>query len=292
MQAQRLSASVMICIVYSVSLQLHVFVPYVSDINCNSLRLSAVHASPAVVRVAHNMYGFIDRSYDGRFACAFLLLLERHSGCTLASTLVVAIPLATMASGTTTRWFLAECPLNEECSAAAWGRTKGCQSFESEGETRKLALKHFTDSAKHWHRELDDLTYAANVSEVKNEQCPSHWFALPSSPKSPKDKKRKASRSPLGRKMPSRAPVGASTRKRIGDAGSSSTAVARPSSSTSTEEVTMSKKTLLGLISSTDRALSAVRHAVQITSNARAAFEEEANRLDAAKAQLQQLLLD
>ena len=67
---------------------------------------------------------------------------------------------------TYTRWFVAECPLKEECSKASWDRVKGCQSWLSEDDARAVLWRHLRGSSLHWHASEEDHEEIVKLTTV------------------------------------------------------------------------------------------------------------------------------
>jgi hypothetical protein len=47
------------------------------------------------------------------------------------------------------RWYIAECPLKDQCSKASWDKTRYCTSYESADESRKHLAHHLNSSGLH-----------------------------------------------------------------------------------------------------------------------------------------------
>jgi hypothetical protein len=70
------------------------------------------------------------------------------------------------------RWYIAECPLKDQCSKASWDKTRYCTSYESADESRKHLAHHLNSSGLHRDTVaengatyVDDLVALADVWE-------------------------------------------------------------------------------------------------------------------------------
>lgn len=84
--------------------------------------------------------------------------------------------------GTCTRFYMDACVLRDECSAASWGRTRKCQSFEGVDDVIANYKRHLMTSEKHYHRTEEEIDDVVSNVVVLEEEVPSDWFASPAEP--------------------------------------------------------------------------------------------------------------
>ena len=103
-------------------------------------------------------------------------------------------PVASVALGTVVqmckKWNIPNCPLQDECSATAWGKTKKCVSYESEEDCRLSLWQHLASSGKHYGKKHDiEAIVAQTVVEMS--EVPKWWSdEIPKSPEPSKKKLR------------------------------------------------------------------------------------------------------
>lgn len=196
---------------------------------------------------------------------------------------------------TYTKYYVLECPLKDECSSASWDRCRKCVSWESEEHCRKLLFDHLSKSGRHQNREDDlDISEVVDYTEVMTEEVDGKWFEDNNTETKPEHKT--DHRSDRDRSTRERTPKPRRRRSSpTHSQGTSSKAAApqqlemvpkqpvRPPPPTlllpPDEQVTVSRTLLKHVLDSIDRAESAAVHAVQISGQARAAFEEESRKL-------------
>ena len=180
------------------------------------------------------------------------------------------------------RYFIQDCPLQEECSFAAWGRARRAESYESREECIQNAFRHMKTSSNHWNRKLAEKWDACMAAEVLEEEYESF----------PTERRHKHIKAICGMQAPATPPVRPThvcSQKRTRSpsstidepyiAESSSSAwTARPS--TAENKVLIDRRILDDVIVHIGNARKIMKKGVEITESAKRAFEQQQMQLD------------
>ena len=177
------------------------------------------------------------------------------------------------------RYFIQDCPLQEECSFAAWGRCRRAESYESREDCLRNAFSHMKTSSKHWHHKFADMWDACQDAEVLEEEYESlpterahkHIKAIgdmQGSPATPPVR-------PTHKRT--RSPSSTIDDPRITESSSSSW---RARGSTAENKVLIDRRILDDVIVHLGNARKIMKKGVEITESAKRAFEQQQMQLD------------
>ena len=189
-----------------------------------------------------------------------------------------------MAAKKGTKFFIAECPLKDECSSQAWSRCKKCVSWESEKECRANLFHHFRNSALHWAGDVEGHKGLVDLVDVEQEEH--EWTdEEPEEAQLPKRRKTEGKKHPIGMPVPKPHPIGAPLASTASSSASGSVATFQPLQqivvqSVANDNITIPKALLQKMVDHMERSAAAVAHAVNLSQAARNAFEMEKKNIE------------
>ena len=173
-----------------------------------------------------------------------------------------------------TCWYAEECPYSHECTKASWDRCRRCASYDGEAACRKLLFTHCIKSGHHYgnhtHEEVEIAVADAVIltAEVEDEEP-----EPPPEPLPPKRQRQTGSWQGYGHSSSSSAHAQVQHSQQISIVQPAVVAVPQG------EMITLPKTVLKAVFDCLDRAVSATKHAVKLSAAARAAFEEEVEKM-------------